>query len=74
MTLESQRKAHAARLQRLRREADRCPELIAHLKKQFGHQVAHVPGDPYSTAFRDGQRSVIAELERIMETEVTFDD
>lgn len=32
--------------------------VLDDLRKMFGNRQSHVPGDPYETAFRDGQRSV----------------
>lgn len=38
------------------------------LYKEFADRNSHVPGDPYTTAFNEGQRSVVLFLTDIRET------
>ena len=49
-------------------------ELMALLRENYRYGTVHTPGDPYSTAFKDGQRSVVEELIVIEEMEATYDD
>lgn len=36
--------------------------VVAGLNEMFGLRTSHVPGDPYETAFREGQREVVTYL------------
>jgi len=39
------------------------------LVTEFADRVSHVPGDPYTSAFNEGQRSVVLFLMDLMEQE-----
>lgn len=38
------------------------------LETEFSDRISHTPGDPYATAFNEGQRSVILFIKDIVET------
>lgn len=44
-------------------------EVFKALYKEFADRNSHVPGDPYTTAFNEGQRSVILFLTDIRESD-----
>lgn len=37
-------------------------EVLQNLLEIYGLRTSHVPGDPYETAFREGQRDVVTYL------------
>lgn len=39
--------------------------LLTHMDELFG-QISHTPGDPYHTAYREGQRSVVLHIKQII--------
>lgn len=38
------------------------------LEAEFSDRTSHVPGDPYTSAFNEGKRSVILFIKDLMET------
>jgi len=46
-------------------DGDKAFELLS---KEFADRVSHVRGDPYTTAFNEGQRSVVLFLMDIRES------
>lgn len=43
-------------------------ENVATLEQEFADRTSHVPGDPYTSAFNEGQRSVVLFLKDIIES------
>lgn len=41
--------------------------ILAHWEETFGRRISFVPNDPYSTAYQEGQRSVLLETQEFME-------
>ncbi len=41
---------------------------VAVLEREFSDRTSHVRGDPYTSAFNEGQRSVILFMKDIMES------
>ena len=58
-------------LQRIYREvfsSDEGKSVLDDLKARFGfQQTTHVPGDPYESAFFEGQRNAVLLILRMME-------
>ena len=58
-------------LQRVYREvfsSDEGQKVLDDLKSRFGfQQTTHVPGDPYESAFFEGQRNAVLLILRMME-------
>lgn len=75
-TVKERRRDQRGRMSRARiaLRSDGGQDLLHILAERFDHRVAHMPGDPFSTAFRDGQRSVMLEIKRLCDTEESFDD
>lgn len=75
-TISERKREQQGRMIRARRAllSDGGKDLIHILDERFNHRVAHMPGDPYTTAFRDGQRSVMLEILQLRDTKESFDD
>ena len=62
-------------LQRVYREvfsSDEGKRVLDDLKARFGfQQTTHVPGDPYESAFFEGQRNAVLLILRMMEPKRT---
>lgn len=41
-------------------------EVLEDLSKTYLMVESHTPGDPYTTAFREGQRSIVLQIHRLM--------
>lgn len=66
LRLEAEQKA--ANLKRILVSPDGV-ELLKLLDIEFADRTSHVAGDPHTTAFNEGQRSVVLFLRDIKETE-----
>jgi hypothetical protein len=42
--------------------------ILEDLKAHYLYRESHIPGDPFSTAYREGQRSVVLHILQAMET------
>lgn len=41
--------------------------VLDDLRVSFSRRTSHTPNDPYTTAFREGQRDVVLRIERLIE-------
>lgn len=48
--------------------------VLEDMQKAWMNRVSHVPNDPYTTAFREGQRSVVLRIGWMLDPKLKLED
>ena len=60
---------HKATILKMALQSPNGTAMMEMLEFEFSDRISHVPGDPYTSAFNEGQRSVILFMKDIIESD-----